>query len=192
VYTYHAIRSSESLPSRNSREWSVKRENVLAHGDNNSSHTKPIINAAACLSPGILISQCPSIEGVRNVGVSTRHDPGIINKIKRYITTVVLIISLLSFLYLTLYCIYTTFNYNSFTQAFNLFVFITGCLIKLWKKGAVHHLLLLWFRAPREAENVTTTRNLMTISADNPTIAMIVMMTIRNPTTSLFWDHLGK
>jgi len=144
------------------------------------------------LSPPILSSEFPSIKGVRNGGGGTSQDPGIIDRIKRPITTMLSIISMLSSLYTTLYFIYFTFIHISFSHSFDFFVLITRCLFKSSQEAAALLLLLLFLPAPGEADDLSTTRISMTISAHYPTITMIVEETIRDPMTSLFGDHPGK
>jgi len=71
------------------------------------------------------------------------------------------------------------------------FVLNTCRLCKSWTEGAA--LLLLFFPPGwAKADDLSTTRILMTISAWYLTIPMIVEMTIQNPSTSLFGDHAGK
>jgi hypothetical protein len=80
----------------------VKRERFLARCDNDFRQKKPINNPAASLSPAIFSSEFPSIQGVGSAGDGTSQDPKIVDRIKRRIPTMLLIISTPSFLYTTL------------------------------------------------------------------------------------------
>jgi hypothetical protein len=115
----------------------VKRERFLAHCDNNFHQRKPNINPAGCLSPAIPSFEFPSIQGVGRVGGGTSQDPWIVGRIKRRITTMLLIISTLSFLYTTLEFIYSTFIHISFIHSFN-FSYLSLAAILNHDKMAPH------------------------------------------------------
>jgi len=170
----------------------VKCERFLAHCDNNFHQRKAINNPAACFSPASPSSEFPSIRWVGSVGGGTSQDPWIVDRTKRHITTMLLILSMLSFLYTTLQFIYSTFIHISFMHSVYFFIVITGRLSKSWQQGATLPLLLLFIPAPGEAENPSTTRISLTISARYPSIAMTVEMTMQIPKTSLFGDHPGE
>jgi len=104
----------------------------------------------------------------------------------------VLIISTLSFLYTMLQFMYYTFIDISFSHSFYFYFFITCRLFESWQEGATLLLLLLFLPPPGEAENLSTMRISMTISAQYQIITMIVKMTIQHLTTSLFSDHPRK
>jgi len=149
-------------------------------------------NSVACLSPGNLGSEYPSTQVVGSVSGRTSKDPGIVDWIKRRTTAMLLIMSTLSFLYTTLQFIYSTFIHIYFSQWFYLFVLITHLLFKSWQESAAQLLLRLLLPAPGEADNLSTTRILMTITVWYPTITMIVRMTIQNLMTNFFGNHPGK
>jgi len=113
----------------------VKRERRLARCDNDFRQRKPINNTAACLSPAILSSEFPSIQGVGSVGGRTSQDPWIVDRMKRRITTMLLIISTLSFLYTTLYFIYSTSIHISFSNSFNFWYLSLAAFLNHDKKA---------------------------------------------------------
>ena len=94
-------------------------EPSLACCDIKYLHREPINNPAACLSPAILTSKIPCIQGDGSVGGGTNQDPWIVDRIKRRITMMLLIISMLSLLYTRLQFIYSTLIHISFTHFFN-------------------------------------------------------------------------
>jgi len=156
-----------------------KRECFVAHCDNDFRCRKLISNPGACMSPAIRCCEFPSIQGVGSVGGRTSQDPGIVNRMKRRITTMLWLISTLSFPYTTLYFIYSTFIHISCSHSFNYFVLITCCVFISWQECATLLLLLLLFLpAPGEADNLSTMRISKTISAWYPTISLIVDMTM--------------
>jgi len=87
---------------------------------------------------------------------------------------------------------YATFICISCSHCCNSFVLITRRLVKSWQAGAALLLLLLFLPAPREADNLSTTRISMAISAPYRTITMIVEMAVQNSMTSLFGDHPAR
>ena len=115
----------------------MKREHFLALRDNEFRQRKPINNPVTCLSPAILCSKFLSIQGVGSVGDGTSQDPWIINMIKRHITTMLLLISMLSLLYTTLWFIYPTFIHISFSHSFN-FSYLSLAAFLNHNKKAVH------------------------------------------------------
>lgn len=86
----------------------------------------------------------------------------------------------------------STYIQISFTDPFNILILITHRLFKSWQECPAHLLFLCILPAPSEADNLGMRRMLQLISAQYPTIAMMVEMTIQNPTTSLISDHPGK
>jgi len=103
-----------------------------------------------------------------------------------------LIISTLSFLYTTLQIISYTFIDISFSHSLNFFVLITRPLFKSWHKSVSLLILLLSFPAPGKADDQSTTRISITISAWYPTDSKHIKMTIWNPMMSLVGNHPGK
>jgi len=99
---------------------------------------------------------------------------------------------MLSLLYTNLQFIYYTLIHISFSHSLNFFFLITRLLFKSWYEGAALLLLLLFLPVPAEADDLSTTRITMKISAWYPPNTMIVEMTIQNPRMSLFGDHPGK
>jgi hypothetical protein len=99
MYRDQLMGSSISLLTIRYSEWLMKWERFLARCDYNFPQRKPINNSAACLSPAILRSEFLSIQGVGSVGGTTIQDPWIVDRIKRRIITMLLIIWTLSFLY---------------------------------------------------------------------------------------------
>ena len=134
----------------------------------------------------------PTIQGVESVAGGKSHDPWIIDMIQRGITTLLSIISTFSSLHTTLCFIYYTLIHISCSDFINSFVLITHRLFKSWQEGATLLLLLLFHSAPGEADNLSIMKFLMTISAPYLTIAIIIEVTIQNPTTSLVGDHRWK
>ena len=169
----------------------MQRERVPARCDDDLRQRKPINNPVACFTAAILSSEFPSIQRGGSVGDGASQDPGFVNRINRCITSMLSIISTLSFLCTTLQFVYSTFIHVSFSHSFNFFVLITCRLFKSWQEGAAHLLLLLFLPALAEAEDLSTTRISMTISAWDGTLKLIVVMTFQNRTTSLFGDHPG-
>jgi hypothetical protein len=98
----------------------VKRARFLACCDNHFPQRKPINDPAACLSPAMLSSEFLSIQGVGSVGGGTGQDPSIVNRMKRRITTMLLLVSTLSFLYTTLKFVFNTFIHISLSHSFYL------------------------------------------------------------------------
>ena len=146
----------------------------------------------ACLWPAILSCEFLSIQGVASVGGGTSQDPWIVDKINRCITTMLLIISKLSFIYTMLCYIYSALIHFAFSHIYNYFVLITCRLFKSWQEAAalLHHLLLI--PTPREADDLFMTRISTTVLVWYPTTLMILKMTIQNLTMSLFGDHPGQ
>jgi len=141
----------------------------------------PINNPAAGLSPATLTSEFPSIQEVGSVGGRTSQDSRSIDRMKRCITTMLLIIWILSSLHSMLYFIYTTFILVCFSHFCNFFVLITRRHFNSWHEGAAFLLLLLFLPASGAADNLSMTRISMTISAWYSTINMIVEETLQNP-----------
>jgi hypothetical protein len=77
-------------------------EPFLACGDPDCCTRKPISSSAACLSPAMLSSEFMWVHGFGSFGGWTSQDIWMITKIKRRITTMLFIISILCFLYTTL------------------------------------------------------------------------------------------
>jgi len=117
--------------------------------------------------------------------------PRIANRIKRPITTMLLITSTVSVLYTMLQFIYYTFFHSSFSHSCKSFVLTTCHLFKSWHEGAALPLLLHFLAAPGEGDDLLTTRIWMMISVQYPTVSLIVKMTIQNPMTSLFENYPG-
>jgi len=103
-----------------------------------------------------------------------------------------LIISTLSFLYTILSFNYYTFIHISFSHCYNFVIHITNRLFESWHKGAALLLIHLSLPAPVEAENLSTTRFSIMISARHLVITIIITMTIQNLMTSLLGHHPGK
>jgi len=170
----------------------MRLEHSLAHYVNNFPQKKPFNNPVAYISRAILCSEFPSIQRVGSVGGGTSQDPGIVDRIKRRITTMLFIISMLCFLYTMLTFICSRFIRTSISHCLNSSILTTRRLFESWPVGATLHLLLLFILEPGEADDQSTTKISMMMSAWYLTISMIVMMTIQNPTTSLFCDHPAK
>jgi len=115
----------------------VKRECVSARCDNDFCQRKAINNPAACLSRAIQSSEFPSIQGVGSVCGGTSQHPGIVDRIMRCITTMLSIISTLSFLYTTLQYTYFRFILISVSHSSNCFIRIARCLLN-HDKNAPH------------------------------------------------------
>jgi len=77
-------------------------EHILASCDNNFCYKMPNSNPVSYILPAILNSKFPFIEAVGWLGCTTRQDRRICNRINRLISTMLLIISTLSFLNTTL------------------------------------------------------------------------------------------
>ena len=71
-------------------------------------------------------------------------------------------------------------------------VLIISRLSKSWQQRATLRLLLRFLLAPGEAEDLSTTRILITVSARYPMITIMVEMTIQNLTMSLLGDLPGQ
>jgi len=189
MYGYQEIGSAVSLRSRSQPKWLVKRERFLAHCNNDFCQRKPNNNPVAHLSPANLCSKFPSIQGVGSMGGGTSEYPRIVDRIKRRITTMLLIMSTLSFLYTMLWFIYYTFIHISFGHSCNCFIHITCRLFKSWLGGPTLLHLLRFFPAPGVMDYLSTTRISEMILARYSTIATIIEMTILNSMMSLFGDH---
>jgi len=83
----------------------------------------------------MLISEFPSIPGVGSVGGGTSQDPWIVDRIRRRITTMLLIISMLFFLYTTLQFIHSTLIHISFGRSFNFSYLSLAAFVNHVKKA---------------------------------------------------------
>jgi len=170
----------------------VKHEHLLDRFHKDICQWKPINNPAAWVSATILSSKFPSIQGVGSVGGGTSHYPRIVDRIKRNIPMMLLVVSMLSISYTTLYFIYYTFIQISFSDSLNSIVLITCHHFKFWQAGSALLLHLLFLPAPGEEDDLSKTRIPMTISAGYQTVTMIIARIIQNSMMSLFGHHPGK
>jgi len=174
----------------------MKCEGFLAYYNHYFGQKKSINNPEACVSLPILISEFPSIQGGRNFGSRRSQDPTIIDRIRRRISTMLLVIPPLSFLYTMLGLIDYTSTYISFGHSVNVSVVITRRLFESSHECAAIVLLLLLLRASGEGHNLYTTRISTTISlmisVPYQTISLVIKITIPNPMPSIFADHLEQ
>jgi hypothetical protein len=115
----------------------MKWRHILACCHNNLSQRKPINSPAACFLPAMLSSKFQSIQGVGSAGGGTCEHPWIVNRIKRPIMTMLLMLSMPSFLYTMLWFIYFTFIHISFSQSLN-FWYLSLTDILTHDKEALH------------------------------------------------------
>ena len=170
----------------------MKWERFLDDCDNEFSNTEPIGNPAACLSCSIPSSKFLAIQWVGHVGGRTRQDPRVVDMIKIWITTMLLIISMLSFLYTKLQFICYTSIHISCSHCWNFFVFVIHSIFKLWREGATFLLLLHFLPVPGEADELSMTRSSMMISPLYLTITMLVKKTFQDLIMSLLGDYCGN
>jgi len=183
--------SSESSPSMSYPEWLLKWEPILARCDDDLCERKEINNPAAWLSPAILSSQFPSIQGIWSVGGDRSNAARIVDRINRCITTMLSIISTLSLHYTTIQSIYYTLIYIACSQPLNSFVLISLRLFKSWHEGSAL-LLILFHPAPPRGDDLSMTRITHRFSAWYPTLTLITEMTIHNLMMSLLSNHPGN
>jgi len=140
----------------------------------------------ACQLLFLVSSSCPSkeLEGWVAWYAMIIH---IVERLKWCITTIILIVSMLSFHYRMLYIFHYTFIQISFSCSFNCLVLLTCHRLKWWHRGAAF--LLLCLPAPESADNLSTLTISIIISASFPIIPMIIKMTIQHPMMRLFSDH---
>jgi len=119
--------------------------------------------------------------------------PRVVDRIKRRISSMLLIILTLPFLYAILQFMYYIFIHIFVSHCFNYFVCITCRLLKSWHQSAALLLMLLpLLPAPGEPLNLSMTRIWMMILAWYPAMTIFIKVTIWNSMTSLVGDHPGK
>jgi len=87
------------LSQRNLTRMMSEMQMLLACCDTDFHQMKPINYPTACWTSAIVSSEFLSIEGFGSVGGGRSHDSRFIDRIKRRNTTMLLIISMLSFFY---------------------------------------------------------------------------------------------
>lgn len=120
------------------------------------------------------------------------QDARIIDSIKRHIMAMPLIISTISLLYPTVYCIYYTFVHISFSHSIYCFVHIIRHLFNSWH-GATELLLLRHLMVtPVEVGEHSTIRISITLWVPYLTTTMCVEITMQYLITTIIRDHPGK
>lgn len=116
---------------------------------------------------------------------------GIVDRMRRPITMMLLILSMLSFLHPILQLIYSTIIHISISHCCNCFLLIAHHLFESYLEVPARILLLLPLPVPSGTPDLSKTTISITISSSYFTIAMIIEMSIRHPRTSLLGDHSG-